>query len=317
MEVYAWDLSVRGAHLDASHGFFNGTSVFLCALGQEDRPCRVELVKPQGKALRPAWRVATSLPVAKGEKGAAALYGFGRYWAADYDELIDHPVEMGTFALIEFKARGVPHAIAVTGRTDVDLKRLAADLKPICEWQIDLFGGKAPMDRYVFLVMAVGDGYGGLEHRASTALLCSRDDLPNSNTPSSGPLPEAYVTFLGLCSHEYFHTWNVKRIKPRRLRPLRPHPGGLHPPAVGLRGLHFLLRRPLPGEERRHRQHHLSQPAGQDRQRREKGPGAPPAERGRILPSPPGPSITGRTKTPPTPWSATTPRAPSSPWPWI
>ena len=109
--------------------------------------------------------------------------------------------------------------IAVTGRTDVDLKRLAADLKPICEWQIDLFGGKAPMDRYVFLVMAVGDGYGGLEHRASTALLCSRDDLPNSNTPASGPLPEAYVTFLGLCSHEYFHTWNVKRIKPAAFVP--------------------------------------------------------------------------------------------------
>ncbi len=218
MEVYAWDLSVRGAHLDGSHGFFNGTSVFLCALGQEDRPCRVELVKPQGKAYA-AWRVATSLPIAKGEKGAAALYGFGRYRAADYDELIDHPVEMGTFALVEFKARGVPHAIAVTGRTDVDLKRLAADLKPICEWQIDLFGGKAPMDRYVFLVMAVGDGYGGLEHRASTALLCSRDDLPNSNTPASGPLPEAYVTFLGLCSHEYFHTWNVKRIKPAAFVP--------------------------------------------------------------------------------------------------
>ncbi len=77
---------------------------------------------------------------------------------------------MGTFTLATFKARGVPHDVAITGRHDADLERLARDLKQICEAQIDFFGGKAPMDRYVFLVMAVGDGYGGLEHRASTAL---------------------------------------------------------------------------------------------------------------------------------------------------
>lgn len=218
IRVYAWDLSVRGAHLDTSHGFFNGTSVFLCPEGKAGRPCLLQLAPPKGKAYQ-AWRVATSLPSAAGEKGSAQPWGFGLYRAADYDELIDHPVEMGTFALAEFKAGGVPHAVAVTGRSDVDLKRLVKDLKPICDWQIKLFGTKAPMERYVFLVMAVGEGYGGLEHRASTALLCSRDDLPNVNTPASSPLPEAYVTFLGLCSHEYFHTWNVKRIKPAAFVP--------------------------------------------------------------------------------------------------
>ena len=215
--VYAWDLSVRTAHLDQTHGFFNGTSVFLCAHGHEALPHYVDILPPRG--LEDAgWRVATSLPAAVGETGAAAPYGFGCYRADDYDALIDHPVEMGTFSLVEFEACGVPHAVAITGRHDCDLARLAADLKPVCEAQIRLFGEPAPMDRYVFLVMAVGDGYGGLEHRASTALLCSRADLPY---PGMETVSEGYRQFLGLCSHEYFHTWNVKRIKPAAFVPYR------------------------------------------------------------------------------------------------
>ncbi|MBW7901539.1 MAG: M61 family metallopeptidase [Rhodocyclaceae bacterium] len=213
--VYAWDLSVRGAHLDRTHGFFNGTSVFLRALGHEDAPCRVDIRPPQGRDYA-GWRVATALEPARGEKGAAKAHGFGVYAAADYDELIDHPVEMGTFALASFKACGVPHEVAITGRHDCDLDRLTADLKTICEWQIRFFGEPAPMKKYVFLVTAVGDGYGGLEHRASTALLCSRDDLPHKGMDG---VPERYRTFLGLASHEYFHTWNVKRIKPAAFVP--------------------------------------------------------------------------------------------------
>jgi len=209
-DVYAWDLSVRGAHLDTTHGFYNGTSVFLCVEGQEASPCVVDIVKPQGTAYR-GWRVATSLPLA-----GAKLYGFGMYRAENYDELIDHPVEMGTFSLVTFRARGVPHDVAITGRHDADLPRIARDLKRVCEHQIDLFGGKAPVKRYVFLVMAVGEGYGGLEHRASTALMCSRWDLPQVKVDE--PV-ERYVSFLGLASHEYFHTWNVKRIKPAAFTP--------------------------------------------------------------------------------------------------
>ncbi len=213
--VYAWDLSVRTAHLDPTHGFFNGTSVFLCAHGHENAPQRVDIRPPEG--LEDAgWRVATSLPEALGEKGAAERYGFGLYQAQNYDALIDHPVEMGNFALAEFDACGVPHAVAITGRHDCDMTRLVDDLKPVCEAQIRLFGEPAPMDRYVFLVMAVGDGYGGLEHRASTALLCSRADLPWAGMEAQS---EGYRQFLGLCSHEYFHTWNVKRIKPAAFVP--------------------------------------------------------------------------------------------------
>ena len=214
-EVYAWDLSVRAAHLDPTHGFFNGTSVFLAVEGQTDRACEVEIHRPKGKAYA-EWKVATTLPVAKGEKGAAKALGFGLYRAADYDELVDHPVEMGTFTHAKFKAGGVKHEVVLTGRHDCDTERLCADLTKICAWQIELFGKPAPVERYLFMTMVVGDGYGGLEHRASTALLASRKDLP---WPGMKGLPDGYKTYLGLCSHEYFHTWNVKRIKPAAFVP--------------------------------------------------------------------------------------------------
>jgi predicted metalloprotease with PDZ domain len=216
-EVYAWDLSVRAAHLDQTHGFFNGTSVFLRVLGQEATPHQVDIQRPGDAAAR-TWRVATSLP----EQGAKR-YGFGTYIAADYDELIDHPVEMGDFALATFTAHGIDHDIVISGRVpNLDMARLQADLKKICETQIAFFEPleqRAPMQRYVFLTLAVGDGYGGLEHRASTALICARADLPSTATAPSPEPGEGYLKFLGLCSHEYFHTWNVKRIKPAAFAP--------------------------------------------------------------------------------------------------
>ncbi|HEV7855477.1 MAG TPA: peptidase M61, partial [Herminiimonas sp.] len=213
-EVYAWDMSVRTAHLDQTHGFFNGTSVFLKVEGHEHRAHSVDLQKPEGEQYE-QWRVATAMKQSKGRR-----YGFGIYTAANYDELIDHPVEMGTFSLATFKARGVQHDVVFTGRVpNLDLPRLTADLKKICETQIAFFEPKtkrAPMDRYVFMTMVVGDGYGGLEHRASTALICSRADLP---VIGQKEMTDGYRTFLGLCSHEYFHTWNVKRIKPAAFAP--------------------------------------------------------------------------------------------------
>ncbi|MBW7861757.1 MAG: PDZ domain-containing protein [Rhodocyclaceae bacterium] len=214
-EVYAWDLSVRAAHLDPTHGFFNGPSVFLAVLGREHEPCLVDIRRPEGRA-HAGWKVATTLAPAYGEKGAARVGGFGLYRADDYDELIDHPVEMGHFIHAQFEAAGVRHEIALTGRHDCDTARLCADLAKICAWQIELFGRPAPVERYLFLAMIVGDGYGGLEHRASTALLASRKGLPWVGMEG---LPEGYQSFLGLCSHEYFHTWNVKRIKPAAFTP--------------------------------------------------------------------------------------------------
>jgi predicted metalloprotease with PDZ domain len=207
-EVYAWDLSVRAAHVDQTHAFFNGSSVFLRALGHEHLPCLVDIQRPIGRHFE-AWRVATALTPACHQ--TARRHAFGLYRAANYDELIDHPVAMGTFTLATFTACGVPHEIAISGRHDCDLARLSADLQRICEWQIRFFGEPAPMPHYVFLVTAVDEAYGGLEHRASTALLCARDDLPY---PGMRGTPKRYRSFLGLCSHEYFHAWNVKRIQP-------------------------------------------------------------------------------------------------------
>ncbi len=210
--VYAWDLSVRTAHLDNEHGFFNGTSVFLSVAGQENQAVSVELQAPDGDKFK-QWRLATSMNAVKVNEA-----GFGEYSATNYDELIDHPVEMGTFERIEFDACGVPHDVILTGEYCTDNNRIATDLKTICEAQIRFFGEPAPVDRYVFLIMVVGDGYGGLEHRASTALMVTRNSLPIIGDTS---INDDYLSFLGLCSHEYFHTWNVKRIKPARFIPFQ------------------------------------------------------------------------------------------------
>lgn len=207
--VYAYDLSVRAAYLDATRAYFNGAVVFLCPVGLEGSPCVVDLAPPaQGDAQ--AWRVATTLT-----RIDAPEHGFGRYAAASYDELIDHPVEASDFAFARFTARGIPHEIAITGRQDANVDRLARDLARICNWQLDLFH-EAPFERYLFQVTAVGDGYGGLEHRSSTSLLCRRDELPHGDGTE---IDDDYLTFLGLASHEYFHAWNVKRIKPAAFVP--------------------------------------------------------------------------------------------------
>jgi len=203
-QVYAFDLSVRAAYLDDTRGYFNGPSVFLLPEGRDDAPCIVDVAPPQGDP-QASWRVATTLA-----RDGAPERGFGTYRAADYDELIDHPVEMSEFTWTTFDVRGVTHEIAITGRHDADVSRLARDLARICDWQIGLFG-EVPFDRYLFQVTAVGDGYGGLEHRASTSLLCRRDELPHA---SNDKIDDDYLSFLGLASHEYFHAWNVKRIKP-------------------------------------------------------------------------------------------------------
>jgi predicted metalloprotease with PDZ domain len=223
--VYAWDLSVRGAHLDETHGFFNGTSVFLRPHGHEDRPCKVKLIAPASVG----WRVFTSLaqaaqPLTSPKTLRDFANGFGLYEARNYDDLIDHPVEMGRPQVIRFEACGAPHEMVFTGVIpNLDLKRIARDVKAICETQIRFFepeSTEAPFldsaSKYVFMTMVTGDAYGGLEHRASTALMAARKDLP---TLGQKKAPDGYQNFLGLVSHEYFHTWNVKRIKPAAFAP--------------------------------------------------------------------------------------------------
>ena len=208
-EVYAFDNSVRTAFLDTRRGFFNGTSVFLKAEGFEDQAHGVKIC-----GMPKAWSVATALTPVK-----VNAQGWGEYEARDYDALVDHPVELGAFWHGEFTVRGVRHEFVVAGATeDFDGQRLLDDTRRICEAQISFWHGrrKVPFDHYVFMLNVVDDGYGGLEHRQSTALICGRRDLPRTSHPLN---QDSYTTLLGLISHEYFHTWNVKRLKPVAFTP--------------------------------------------------------------------------------------------------
>jgi predicted metalloprotease with PDZ domain len=238
-EVYAYDASVRAAYLDAQRAFFNGTSLFVRVHGRESQPHELTL-----GALPREWRVATSMAVrdARGmARPRAPTARARRFVAADYDAFVDHPFELGTFWRGTFTARGVPHEFVITGAwPGADTARLLAHTQRVCEAELDFWHGKAgraarasdvPFERYVFMLRVVEDGYGGLEHRASTALIASRRDMPRIDAPridtptSRRATPNAraaqpsdgYVTLLGLISHEYFHTWNVKRLKPRAL----------------------------------------------------------------------------------------------------
>ena len=224
-EIYALDNSVRTAWLDASRGFFNGTSLCLRVDGQTDVPHEVAIVP---RAATKAWQVVTGLTALKVTKN-----GFGTYLAANYDELADCPVEMGSFWSGAFTACGVPHRFVVAGASaSFDGARLLADTQRICETEIRFWHGEAagkkpaqgaPFAGYLFMLNAVDEGYGGLEHRNSTALICNRKDLPRlaahgtaAATAAVAPSKQSdgYTTLLGLISHEYFHTWNVKRLRP-------------------------------------------------------------------------------------------------------
>lgn len=205
-EVYALDASVRTAWLDSARAFFNGTSLCLRVHGQEDQPHELALL-PLPAAWR--WEAHTGLLPHK-----VNARGFGSYRAHDYDELVDCPVEIGAHWSAEFEVCGVPHRFVVSGATDaLDGERLIAHTRRICEQAIRLWHGrrKPPFDRYLFLLHVVHDGYGGLEHRNSTALIASRRDLPRLGDERQS---DGYTTLLGLISHEYFHAWNVKRLRP-------------------------------------------------------------------------------------------------------
>jgi len=202
-QVYAYDASVRKAYLDLRRGFFNGSSLFYCPQGFADARFEVDLRRPEAWGCA-GWRVATALAPVKVD-----AYGFGVYTAQGYEELIDHPVEMAAFQHVDFDVDGIPHSIVLSGRCEVDAARLATDIGRICHAQRELFRQEPKLDRYLFLTQVTGNGYGGLEHRASAALVAARDSLPR---PGETKLRKGYRGFLGLVSHEYFHLWNVKRI---------------------------------------------------------------------------------------------------------
>ena len=214
-QVYAFDASVRTAYLDATRGFFNGTSLFMRVAGQENNPQQVVI---EHSAQTKNWRIATGLPKFKAN----------HYQADNYDELADSPFELGDFWEGQFTVRGIKHLFVVSGAAATfDGKRLLADTQKIVETELTFWHGKngkppqallskGSKGGYIFMLSAVDNGYGGLEHMNSTALIAKRGDLPRIGESTA---PEGYTTLLGLISHEYFHTWNVKRLRPAELVP--------------------------------------------------------------------------------------------------
>jgi predicted metalloprotease with PDZ domain len=216
--VYAWDRSVRTNYFDQSRGFVNPAALMFCNDTAANESCALDIVAPSFTE-GAGWKVATAMRAIDCD-----ARGFGRYSADNFDEFIDHPIECAAFDEFTFEAGRVPHRFVISGRHRGDLERLKRDTQKICQAHIDLFGDtkaedvskNPPFDRYVFQLHVVDEGYGGLEHRASTALISPRHNLPSKNDPAIG---EGYLELLGLISHEYFHAWNVKRIKPAAFTP--------------------------------------------------------------------------------------------------
>ncbi|MBC8122321.1 MAG: M61 family metallopeptidase [Gemmatimonadaceae bacterium] len=195
--VYANELTVRTSHLDSTHAYFNGACLFLYVCGLEDQPHTVTVLPPHAD-----WQVTTALSAV--DQDGASSY---TYRATNYDELVDSPFEVGTHRVIPFMVLGKPHTLAIWGKSNLDLSRYLSDLESIITAEAKLFDGKLPYERYVFIIH-FADSYGGLEHHNSTTLLYSRFELRPD---------DKYFKFICLSAHEFFHLWNVKRIRPSTL----------------------------------------------------------------------------------------------------
>ncbi|WP_233254009.1 M61 family metallopeptidase [Hymenobacter sedentarius] len=193
--VYAFELTVRTSFIDADHGYLNGTSVFMYPAENKMLGSTVVVQPAAGWA-----QVSTALRPGTGKF---------TYKAASYDELADSPMEIGNQKVLEFTANGTPHQVAMFGTYNADDAKLTADLKKVCE-EAHRVVGQNPLDHYLFIVHNLERGGGGLEHLYSTTLEVSRGSYGTE---------AGYKSFLGLAAHEYFHLWNVKRIRPVALGP--------------------------------------------------------------------------------------------------
>ncbi|WP_312966671.1 M61 family metallopeptidase [Acinetobacter gerneri] len=201
-DVYAYDLSVRGAYVDQTRLYLNPACVCLGLQDQEDAPIELELFLPQELK---HFQIATGLAHKSLVKGRFTLK------ADNYAQLIDSPVELAEQTRFSFEANGIPHEFVVSGMHSMNGERMKQDIEKICSTEISMFGS-APFSNYTFMTMATANSYGGLEHPNSTSLISPRSDLPKADEPAEPS--EDYQRFLGLCSHEYFHSWLVKFIRP-------------------------------------------------------------------------------------------------------
>jgi predicted metalloprotease with PDZ domain len=206
--LHCFELTVRTNHVDATHAFLNPSAAAVFVVGREQEPCSVILEMPQ------SWRAWVALPFVEGERAeAGGSMGDGLYLAHDYDELADSPFELGTegsHTSHSFAAQGVPHELVVWGRGDFDARRVVPDIIKIIDAEAAIFGGLPYGDRYLFILHLNDKGRGGLEHRRSCALLVPRFSFVQKS---------AYEDFLLLVAHEFFHLWNVKRLRPAAFTP--------------------------------------------------------------------------------------------------
>lgn len=195
-EVYAFELSVRTSFLDLSHAFVSGPSVFMYTDALKNQVGTLEVIPFSGFK-----KVSTALPK-QGKSG-----GFN-YQFKNYDQLVDCPLEIGNQEVFEFTAAGVKHEVAMYGAGNYEVETLKRDMAKIVESETKVFG-ENPNKEYTFIIHNVVDGQGGLEHMNSTTLSVNRWTYQGSS----------YLGFLSLVAHEYFHLWNVKRIRPIELGP--------------------------------------------------------------------------------------------------
>ncbi|WNZ22979.1 M61 family metallopeptidase [Leptolyngbya sp. NK1-12] len=192
--VFANELTVRTNHLDASHGYFNGAALFFYLPNFRQQPIRVTIQPPHSD-----WQVTTALsPVAD------QVHTFE---AADFDTLVDSPFEIGQHQLYEFEVLGKPHQLAIWGQGNANPEQIIRDTQKIVQTEAELFGG-LPYEHYLFLLHLSAQNFGGLEHKNSCSLIYPRFGFQPD---------EQYHRFMQLVAHEFFHLWNVKRIRPKAL----------------------------------------------------------------------------------------------------
>ncbi|WFF39038.1 M61 family peptidase [Moraxella nasibovis] len=213
-EVYCHDLSVRTTFVDHTRLFGNFSSLLLMIEGQEQSDAHITLSVPKSFfAINPDAVLASGLKHTTTQTPDATLYHFEAVTAFDS---YDYPFEIATQAMFEFTVtdrhgKALPHRFFIAGKHQANLTRLKTDVQKICQAYLDELS-TAPFYDYTFMTMATGNEYGGLEHQNSTALVTPRSDLPTAFEPE---LPtDDYQRYLGLCSHEYFHAWWVKAVRP-------------------------------------------------------------------------------------------------------
>ena len=215
-EVYCYDLSVRTAYVDQQRLYGNFTSLALAIEGQEQKAIEVDLSVPAAFLADKddsRVRLACGLEATPSQSAKLRIYTLR---ADSYHELIDYPFEIAEqdtfdFIIQDDKHQTTSHHFYLAGKHSANMGRLQQDITQICQTYLDWLGD-APFDDYTFMTFASGQDYGGLEHINSTSLITPRRDLPSVDEPK---VPSAdYQRFLGLCSHEYFHAWWVKTVRP-------------------------------------------------------------------------------------------------------